>query len=191
MASAKGPRIVFIGSAAVGKTTLIMRVLESRYVEQLAPTPCATFYRCKCTHAAHPEVQLWDTGGMERYRSVNQVFYRDAVGALLVFDLTSHVSFEEIDSWLQEFITNARPNPSVVLCGNKKDLIDERDVEDNEITSFCRARGNLSFFETSAVTGEGVDLALMTLLDLIPVDEHPVQTAVLLPEAPKEKKCCE
>jgi small GTP-binding protein len=167
-----------------------MRVLESRYLEQLAPTPCATFYRCKFAHTTHPEVQLWDTGGMERYRSVNQVFYRDAVGAILVFDLTSHVTFQELDGWLQEFITNARPNPSVVLCGNKKDLIDEREVEESEIISFCRARGNLNFFETSAFTGEGIDLALFCLLDLLPVDEHPVQTELLVPQEPQKEGCC-
>jgi small GTP-binding protein len=126
---------------------------------------------------------------MERYRSLNKVFYREAVGAILVFDLTSYTSFQELDSWLNEFIANAKPNPCVVLCGNKLDLGDQREVEEDEIKAFCQEHNSLNFFQTSAQTGEGVDRMMKCLLDLLPKEANVVQTTVIDAAEP-EKGCC-
>jgi small GTP-binding protein len=128
---------------------------------------------------------------MERYRSINSVFYREAVGAILVFDLTCLQSFKEVDSWLNEFITNAQPNPAVVLCGNKCDIGDEWEVEPHEIKNFTDAN-DLTFFQTSAYTGEGVREMLNGLLRLIPATNPSTSTGVQLgAEKVQAKKECE
>jgi small GTP-binding protein len=184
------PRIVVIGSASVGKTCLINRIVECKFSSVTAPTTGTAFYAYRPEHPDHPEIQLWDTAGMERYRSLNKVFYREAVGAILVFDLTSYSSFQDLDSWLREFIANARSNPCIVLCGNKSDLQDEREVQENEIVSFCADHDSLNFFETSAQTGDGVSRMMKCLLDLLPKEAFAIQTTVLSPEEPKEKGCC-
>jgi small GTP-binding protein len=183
-----GPRIVVIGDTSVGKTCLINRIVNHSFSAITAPTTGTAFFALNPDHPDHKEIQLWDTAGMERYRALNKVFYREAVGALIIFDLTSYPSFESLDSWLQEFVANARPNPCVVICGNKLDMADARQVNDEEIMQFCADHNSLNFFETSAKSGEGVDRMMKCLLDLLPKEACAVQTTVLTP--PEEKKCC-
>jgi small GTP-binding protein len=182
------PRVVVIGTAAVGKTALINRIIHSRFDTITQPTTGTAFYEYKSDHPVHPEVQHWDTAGKERYRSVNSVFYREAIAAILTFDLTSFQSFQELESWLNEFITNAQPNPTVVLCGNKCDLGDQLEVEPDDIRQFCDAH-QLSFFQTSACTGEGVAELMAGLLNGIPALQAPTSTQILVPENEKGK-CC-
>ena len=125
---------------------------------------------------------------MERYRALNKVFYQEAIGALLCFDLTSFRSFQEIDSWLKEFITEAQPNPIVLLIGTKADLHDNIEVEPEEIQQYATTN-HLQYFATSALTGEGVDEMLKALIQLVPKVDATVTTNQLEP-ADEKKKCC-
>jgi small GTP-binding protein len=182
------PRVVVIGSVSVGKTCLIHRIVSGTFRAPTAPTTGTAFFAYCTDDPNHSEVQLWDTAGMDRYRSLNKVFYREAIAAILVFDLTSYASFQDLDSWLQEFIANAKPNPSVVLCGNKVDLADAREVQEDDIFTFCSEHNSLNFFEVSAQTGEGIARMIKCLLDLLPKEQFAVQTTVL--EPPQESHCC-
>jgi len=184
----QAPRVVVIGSASVGKTSLINRIVSSTF-SPTTPTTGTAFFQYKGEAHGDREIQIWDTAGMERYRSVNNVFYREAVAALLVFDLSCYTSFEDLEPWLQEFIANARPNASVLLCGNKCDRAAEREVEDDEIVTFCRGHGDLNFFEVSALSGEGVDTMMKALFEMLPKEENPVEISDLNPE-PSGSKCC-
>jgi small GTP-binding protein len=180
---------VVIGDTSVGKTCLINRIVNGSFTPITAPTTGTAFFALHADHPDQKEIQLWDTAGMERYRALNKVFYREAVGAIIVFDLTSYPSFEDLDSWLREFMANARPNPSIVICGNKLDLADERQVEDEEIMHFCADHNALNCFETSAKSGEGVERMMKCLLDLLPKEACAVQTTVLSVQE-EEKGCC-
>jgi small GTP-binding protein len=153
-----------------------------------SPTTGTTFFQYKTDNPDHPEIQLWDTAGMERYRALNNVFYREAVAAVLVFDLTSYPSFTELDSWLKEFTTCARPNSCVVLCANKLDLTDARQVDTDEIISFCKDHDDLNYFETSAYTGEGVATMVKALLQILPKEEAAVETVPIIVE--EKEHCC-
>jgi small GTP-binding protein len=175
-----------IGSASVGKTSLINRIVDDKFEQLTTPTTGTAFFSYTPTESEHQEIQLWDTAGMERYRSLNSVFYREAVGAILTFDLTSYASFQELDSWLNDFISNTGPNPSVVIAANKCDLTDQVEVEDDEIEIFATEH-HLMFYKTSAVTGEGVNEMLSNLLNMIPVVANIVETR--LAELPPEDKC--
>lgn len=182
------PRIVVIGSAAVGKTTLIARVIENRFESKTAPTTGTAFNEFHTNDPEKPIIQIWDTAGMERYRSLNKVFYQEAIGALLCFDLTSYRSFQEIDSWLKEFITQAPPNPIVILVGTKADIHDNIEVEPEEIQQYA-STNHLQYFATSALTGEGVEEMLKALIQLVPKVDANVTTNPLVPLEEK-KKCC-
>lgn len=77
--------------------------------------------------------QIWDTAGQERYRAITNAYYRDAVGALLVYDITCYKSFESIDEkWYRELMDNADQNIVLLLVGNKSDLEDRREVDFEE-----------------------------------------------------------
>jgi small GTP-binding protein len=184
------PRIVVIGNTSVGKTSLITRIVQSEFIENTSPTTGTAFYAYRPKNPDHPEIQLWDTAGMERYRSLNKVFYREAIGAFLVFDLTNYASFQDLDSWIREFIANAKPNPCIVLCGNKSDLVNERNVADDEIVAFCSDHNALNFYEVSAKTGEGTETAMSCLLELLPTEKFTIETTVLVLPEQSQESCC-
>lgn len=180
------PKVVLIGSTAVGKTSLIKRLTENTFDNSTSPTTGTAFFQLKTESPDHPFIQIWDTAGLERYRSLNRIFYHEAVGALLVFDLTRAQSFMELDSWLNEFVTEAPLNPSIVLLGNKSDLKDLIEVENDEILSFANEHG-LKYFSTSAATGDGVEEMLNYFLTILP-KANKVDTTNI--EVQKEESGC-
>merc|ERR1711920_999889 len=96
------------------------------------------------------KAQIWDTAGQERYRAITSAYYRGAVGALLVYDITKTVTFENVERWLKELRDHADANIVIMLVGNKSDLRHLRTVEADTATAFCEKEG-LSFIETSDV----------------------------------------
>lgn len=68
------------------------------------------------------KAQIWDTAGQERYRAITSAYYRGAVGALLVYDISKKLTFENVERWLKELRDHAEPNIVVMLVGNKSDL---------------------------------------------------------------------
>ncbi|TXT58975.1 MAG: Small GTP-binding domain protein [Promethearchaeota archaeon] len=101
------------------------------------------------------KLQIWDTGGQERFASVRPMYYRGSLGALLIFDLTSMASFDHLPQWIEEVRANVNSDIPLLLVGNKSDLEDQREVNLEEINSFSD-KFNLYYMETSAKTGEGV-----------------------------------
>ncbi|RDD47622.1 Ras-related protein Rab-27A [Trichoplax sp. H2] len=110
-------------------------------------------------------LQLWDTAGQERFRSLTTAFFHDAMGFLLVFDLTNRQSFRNIQDWISQLQTHAYcENPEVVLIGNKIDLAESREIAEDEGKKLARDLGNVEYFETSAANGINIDKAVDCLL---------------------------
>ena len=112
------------------------------------------------------KAQIWDTAGQERYRSIASSYYRGAVGALLVYDITDRDSFNHVPMWLKEVEENAEKDCLIMLVGNKMDLTEERSVFVRDGRSFARKNG-LAFIETSALDSTGVDTAFQRILQEI------------------------
>ena len=102
------------------------------------------------------KLQLWDTAGQERFRSLAPMYYRGALAALLVYDVTNVESFEEVKGWAEELRTNVEANLIVVVVGNKIDLAKHRVVTERQGKTFADSIGAL-FFETSARENVGID----------------------------------
>jgi Ras-related protein Rab-4B len=102
------------------------------------------------------KLQIWDTAGQERFRSVTRSYYRGAAGALLVYDITSRLSYNNLRTWLEDARTLASAGIVIILVGNKKDLEDDREVTFIEASRFAQ-ENNLMFLETSALTGDNVE----------------------------------
>ena len=166
--SKQNARVVMLGSTSVGKSTLIDYIVKGIYNPLASPTTTGSFFEYKSEGPNPKTIHIWDTAGMERYRAMNSVYYREAIGALLVFDLTNKESFEELDTWLNSFISNANPNPVIVLIGNKKDLQDNIEVTEDEIKQFSEKHNNIKYFLTSALTGDGVHEMFNTLVEMLP-----------------------
>jgi len=109
------------------------------------------------------KLSLWDTAGQETYKSVTRSYFRGASGALLVFDISRRPTFEHAIDWLNDLRQIAEPDIVVVLVGNKSDLAqgdeNKREVTRQEAEAWARKNGVLEYVETSAKSGEGVELA--------------------------------
>ena len=154
--SNKMVKIVLTGNSSVGKTCLIHRIIHSQYIEGFHQT-IAT-----CTHdwTANVEnrsidIKIWDTAGQERYRTLAPVYFRDAAGALLVFDASDPSPEEGIRSWLNTFKETAKPDAIIVLTANKADLVSDRTELLNRLARIKDEFGH-DVFVTSAKTGENV-----------------------------------
>ena len=109
------------------------------------------------------KAQIWDTAGQERYRAITSAYYRGAVGALLVYDISKRATFENVERWLRELRDHAEPNIVIMLVGNKSDLRHRRTVPTEEAVAFAQSN-NLAFIETSALDATGVEEAFRQIL---------------------------
>ncbi|QLL33030.1 hypothetical protein HG536_0D05510 [Torulaspora globosa] len=112
------------------------------------------------------KAQIWDTAGQERYRAITSAYYRGAVGALIVYDISKPSSYENCNHWLTELRENADDNVAVGLIGNKSDLDHLRAVPTDEARNFAQ-ENQLLFTETSALKSENVELAFRELITAI------------------------
>merc|ERR1711881_760261 len=109
---------------------------------------------------------MGDTAGQERYRAVTRSYYRGAVGALILYDVTSRESYNNLPTWLQDAREQAWKDISIIAVGNKRDLKEERQVSFLEASRFAQEQ-DILFLETSALTGENVQEVFHTLAQRI------------------------
>ena len=109
------------------------------------------------------KAQIWDTAGQERYRAITSAYYRGAVGALLVYDITKRQTFDNVQRWLRELRDHADSNIVIMMAGNKNDLNHLRAVSPEDAQSLAEKEG-LSFLETSALEAYNVEKAFQTIL---------------------------
>ncbi len=135
------------------------------------------------------KAQIWDTAGQERYRAITSAYYRGAVGALLVYDISKHQTYENVQRWLKELRDHADANIVIMLVGNKSDLRHLRAVPTEDakqfasqflgrnplsllqamLTTAVTGDNNLSFIETSALDASNVELAFQNILTGMPI----------------------
>lgn len=166
-------KLLALGDSGVGKTSLLFNFTDGEFNSGFIATVGIDFREKRVTYTSRNgekskvHLQLWDTAGQERFRSLTTAFYRDAMGFLLVFDLASEQSFLNTRNWLSQLESHAYcATPDIVLCGNKADLDDKRQVSSERALQFAKEHG-LPYFETSAATGENVEESIMHLLDLV------------------------
>ncbi|KAJ7964588.1 Ras-related protein like [Quillaja saponaria] len=109
------------------------------------------------------KAQIWDTAGQERYRAITSAYYRGAVGALLVYDITKRQTFDNVLRWLRELRDHADSNIVIMMAGNKADLNHLRSVSAEDAQNLAEKEG-LSFLETSALEAFNVEKAFQTIL---------------------------
>ena len=109
------------------------------------------------------KAQIWDTAGQERYRAITSAYYRGAVGALLVYDITKRQTFDNVQRWLRELRDHADSNIVIMMAGNKSDLNHLRAVSEDDGQSLAEKEG-LSFLETSALEATNIEKAFQTIL---------------------------
>jgi len=157
-------KVVLIGDSGVGKSNLLSRFTRNEFNLESKSTIGVEFAtRSIIVDGKTIKAQIWDTAGQERYRAITSAYYRGAVGALLVYDIAKHVTYENVNRWLKELRDHADSNIVIMLVGNKSDLRHLRAVPTEEAKQFA-AENNLSFIETSALDASNVELAFQNIL---------------------------
>ncbi|CAF0712290.1 unnamed protein product [Brachionus calyciflorus] len=157
-------KVVLIGDSGVGKSNLLSRFTRNEFNLESKSTIGVEFAtRSIQVDNKTIKAQIWDTAGQERYRAITSAYYRGAVGALLVYDIAKHVTYENTEKWLRELRDHADSNIVIMLVGNKSDLRHLRAVPTDEAKAFAE-RNNLSFIETSALDSTNVETAFQNIL---------------------------
>ncbi|KAH0789228.1 ras-related protein RABA1f [Histomonas meleagridis] len=190
-------KIVLIGDSGVGKTNLLSQFARNKFVQDFKTT-IGVEYATKTigVEGKVVKVQIWDTAGQERYRAITSAYYKGAQGAMLLYDITSSITFESLDKWLKELRNQTGGDIPIMLVGNKCDLEDQRSVTTQEGINFAE-RENMLFIETSALTAhnvqEGFTRLISAIIQKIAQNEiEQIESTQLKPEgqAVKESKCC-
>ncbi|XP_020215823.1 ras-related protein RABA6b [Cajanus cajan] len=160
-------KAVLIGDSGVGKSNLLSRFAKDEFRLDSKPTIGVEFaYRNIKVGDKLIKAQIWDTAGQERFRAITSSYYRGALGALLVYDITMRSSYENVSKWLVELREFGGQDMVVVLVGNKCDLDQSREVEKEEGKGYAETEG-LCFMETSALKNLNVEEVFLQMITKI------------------------
>ncbi|XP_020713873.1 ras and EF-hand domain-containing protein isoform X1 [Ceratitis capitata] len=154
-------KVIMLGDSGVGKTCILIRFYDGKYMPHYYITTVGIDFRNKIVvvDGTRVKLQIWDTAGQERFRSVTHAYYRDAHALLLLYDVTNKTTYDNIRAWLGEIREYAQDDVVIVLIGNKADCSNsERQVKREDGERLAREH-NVPFMETSAKTGLNVELA--------------------------------
>ena len=195
-------RYIIVGDMAVGKSCLLLQFTDHKFRHQHELTIGVEFGgKTIEVKNKNVKIQIWDTAGQEAFQAITRTYYKGAIGALLVYDITRKETFDHITKWLNEVKSNGSKDICCILIGNKKDLEEHRQVKFEEGQKLAEDN-NLLFLETSAKTAENVNECFVISAERIL--EHINQTGVD-PTSPsknvkitidddeeetQEKRCC-
>uniref|UniRef100_A0A452I1W1 small monomeric GTPase n=1 Tax=Gopherus agassizii TaxID=38772 RepID=A0A452I1W1_9SAUR len=159
-------KFLALGDSGVGKTSILYQYTDGKFNSRFITTVGIDFREKRVVYRSNgPDgisgrgqrihLQLWDTAGQERFRSLTTAFFRDAMGFLLLFDLTNEQSFLNVRNWISQLQMHAYcENPDIVLCGNKSDMEDQRMVKEEEAKELAEKYGT----QAALRTGKSVKL---------------------------------
>lgn len=169
-------KIILTGDSGVGKSNILSRYVNDEFMYESKSTIGVEF----CTKTIFLDnliikVQIWDTAGQERFRAITRAYYRGSHGIIMVYDITSRKSFENIGRWVVESEQHIDDKTIVLLVGNKSDLEHIREVNYEEGQQFAENKKFL-FIETSALNGDNINEGFISLVkyivknDCVPLD---------------------
>ncbi|KAK2944492.1 putative Ypt/Rab-type GTPase ypt7 [Blattamonas nauphoetae] len=161
-------KIIAIGDSCVGKTSIINQFAHHKFSEQYKVTTGPDFVTKEVmVDGRQVLMQIWDTAGLERLQSLGVAFYRGSDACILVYDVTANKTFENLESWKDDFLAQGSPtdpeNFPFIVLGNKSDLEDQRTVATQRAEEWCESKGNILFYETSSKDNCNVDEAFMEI----------------------------
>lgn len=185
-------KAVFCGDVSVGKTSILKRFFDDEFDPNAPPTIGGVFNKKYIENKEIFELHIWDTAGSDRYSSIVPSFFHNAGVVIIVFDVTKKDTYDDLKKWIQIAQDSSPKDVPFIIVGNKVDIFEKREISSEEALAFAKEMDALNFVETSAKTGEGINLLFSHITsvqtfttchsnDIIPKD---------LKQIPNEKKCC-
>ena len=189
-------KILLLGDSAVGKTCFLKRYTDNTFQDAYLSTIGFDFKYKSITlkNGKTVKVQLWDTAGEERFRTIAKSYYRGAHGIILIYDVTNRKTFENIRKWLYQINEETSGKISILLIANKIDCVESRQVTKEEGKQMAKNNG-LPIFEASAKDSTNVNESFQYLIEKISendpkTEEHVQVTAKLNTSQQRKKNCC-
>jgi len=159
----KGFKLVLLGDASVGKSSILMRFLQNKFSEGIETTVGAAF-STKTIESRNRQIkfEIWDTAGQERFRTITSSYYRGAHGIIVVYDVTDKESFKHVQHWMEEIDKYAADGVNKLLVGNKCDMSSKKVVSYDEAKELADHIG-VQFLETSAKNAHNVEQAFQVM----------------------------
>lgn len=173
-------KIIIIGNSGVGKSSLLLRFTD-RIFEYSHVSTIGVDFKIQTIQLDNKiiKMQLWDTAGNERFRTITTSYYRGSHGVCIVFDLTDKQSFENINSWFTEIEKYASNNIKKILVGNKCDISKDREISYKEANEFAN-KLNIPYIETSAKDSINVQELFINLAKTLKEDK--LKKEYIIPE---------
>ena len=157
-------KLIILGDSGVGKTNIIQRYISDTFnAETRATVGVEFFVKNYRVNNDIIKLEIWDTAGQERYKSITSAYYKGSRGALIVYDITRTITFEDIEKWKNEINEKVKGSLKLMLIGNKCDLKDERKVSIEEALEKAKLL-NIPLMETSALDSTNIQKAFENIL---------------------------
>lgn len=185
-------KAVFCGDSLVGKTSILKRFFDDEFDQNVIATVGGVFTKKYIENKEIFELHIWDTAGSDRYNTLVPSFFHNAGVVIIVFDVTDKETYEHLIKWVQIARDSAPKDVPFIIVGNKVDLYDKREVQSETALAFAKEIQALNFVETSAKTGEGVNLLFSHITSVQTYIASHTNTIAPrdLKQITDEKKCC-
>jgi small GTP-binding protein len=162
-------KIVILGEGRVGKTSILSKYFYHKFNDGEKSTVNPAFYEKTVKYKGKTvQLKFWDTAGQEQFNAISTMYYQNAVGALLVYDVTIFETFQKVETWVHTLQEAVGKDITFVIAGNKVDLKDKNKSQEHtsEIDAYC-AKEHCKHFLTSAKTGYNLDEAFDCLINSV------------------------
>ena len=150
-------KYIIVGDPSVGKSNLLMKFAHNKFTDEYQATIGVEFGAKNIDFNNQIyRIQIWDTAGQENFRSITRAYYKNSVCAMVVYDITSKESFNNVQNWIEDIHEQSPKTVLIILIGNKIDLEEKRKISYEEGNQLAIKNG-LIFAETSAKTGDGIE----------------------------------
>jgi len=135
-------KAILLGETGVGKTNLANSLVDLRFDPNSKATVNSLYVQKKMNiYGKEFEIRLWDTAGQEQYRALTKLFYQDSKVVVFVYDITNKSSFNELNYWINEIKESLGDEPILGIVGNKSDMEELKEVEDDDAEKFAKEHG--------------------------------------------------
>ena len=162
-------KVVLVGNSCVGKSSIVVRYADDEFSEVFLATIGVDFrFKSFSLESNKVKLQIWDTAGHERFRTITSSYYRGAHALMIVYDITDRQSFEDAcEYWYSEIRNSCPPETQILLVGNKCDLDSTRKVTREEVQLFLEKHPEINYIETSAKTAEHIEEAFVKISEML------------------------